>query len=551
MAFMVWNESLLTGIDSVDREHRGLVDLLNQAAPMLAHLDSTDMHRIEPVLDRLLDYAGQHFRTEEALMLRLNMDVRARKHHEDTHAKFVTEVIAMAQACKLGREVTGDQLLSFLASWLILHILGEDQAMARQVRALEAGEEPSAAYIMERGAEYSPSPASISQAMVDVYTMLTRQNRELWLANRALETSRAQVRAQNDNLESLVRERTSELERLAEELRLARDTAEAGSQAKSRFLGIMSHELRTPMNAILGNARMLLGEGLDPSQQDLAKRVVQASDHLMELLGSILDYARLGAGAEPMIEEASVSLASWLRDVCHPGFARAKEKGLRVSIYLDPALPATIHCDSRLLQRIVGQFIDNSVKFTSKGEISVSAELVNEKADENPRLRISVTDSGIGIEPHVHSQVFRPFTQADDRPERRFEGLGLGLALAHEYARVLGGEVGFESTLGIGSKFWLELKVSVMTGQPSVVAEPTTQSAFPTNRGPIPQALRNGLHDLEMLLNACDIRAADCLAKIYPMLKTQFGDSADTLVKQVAEFDYEAAHSLSISLQTA
>jgi hemerythrin-like metal-binding protein len=152
MTFMVWNSHLETGIGIVDQQHRGLVEMLNQAAPLLAQSSRESLCDIAPLLDGLLDYAATHFKTEEDLMARLNMDPRASGHHHASHAMFAQQVADMIQAYSSDDGVTGDRLLSFLASWLVLHILGEDQAMARQVRALEAGATPEQAYDEARGA---------------------------------------------------------------------------------------------------------------------------------------------------------------------------------------------------------------------------------------------------------------------------------------------------------------------------------------------------------------------------------------------------------------
>lgn len=551
MAFMVWNQYLVTGIEAVDREHKGLVDLLNQVAPMLAHAESAGLDKLEPILDKLLGYAGSHFRTEEELMARLGMDERARSHHEASHACFVQDVLAMFEAARAGQEQGGDRLLSFLASWLVLHILGEDQSMARQVRALQAGASGLAAFEPERKRGISPSPEAMSHAMVDVYTVLTRQNRELWLANRALDASRAQVRHQNENLEAMVRARTAELEKLAGDLKLARDAAEAGSQAKSRFLGIVSHELRTPMNAVLGNARMLMAKGLAPPQEAVADRVVQAGDRLMALLNGILEYARLGAGGDVPVQPVRLPLAPWLADVVERDFRLAAEKGLKTALELAPDLPSFIEADGRLMGEVLRQFLANAVKFTQAGAIRVDAGCLAGSAEGRCTLRLSVRDTGIGIPEEVRSRLFQPFTQADDRPDRRFEGLGLGLSLAWEYARVLGGRVGMDSAPGRGSVFWLEMNLPAVF-EPGAVPVPKAAQAPPVPVAPavpfasagLTPALRDELERLDGLLAACDTRAAACLDAFLPALRSAQGGSAELLGRRIAEFNYDEARVL-------
>jgi hemerythrin-like metal-binding protein len=563
MTFMVWNEELETGIDIVDQQHHGLVDMLNQAAPILAQSSQESMHTVKPLLDALLNYAAIHFRTEEEMMARLGMDARAQEHHHESHANFAQQVVEMIDAFTQGKGVTGDRLLSFLASWLVLHILGEDQAMARQLRALEAGLPAEQAYATARGDELHPAPAALSHALVGIYTVLTQQNRELLLTNRDLDASRAEIQHHNETLEQTVRQRTAELERLAEDLRAARDAAEAGSRAKTRFLGTMSHELRTPMNAILGFSRLLHDQGLPAQQAALAGKIVNASDRLLELLGGIIDYSRLESGGGQTVSLASFELAAMLGEARAAGFVAAKAKGLSAKQEIDPALPATLRGDAGLIQRILGQFIGNAEKFTARGSIRVSVQLRAREPDGRLRVRFSVSDSGIGIARDVQARLFQPFMQADDSPDRKFEGIGLGLALARELAHLMGGEVGVDSEPGRGSTFWLELNLaegealapparpdlaSTLVSAPAGTTAPAPTTAQ-TATGPMPDNLRAALNLLEKLLGAYDTRAGALLEQAAPRLRPWLGERIETLADLIAAFDYDQALSELRNLQ--
>lgn len=552
MTFMVWNDHLETGIEIVDRQHRGLVDMLNQAAPLLAVSSHEAISDIRPLLDGLLDYAATHFRTEEEMMARLGIDPRASSHHHESHAHFARQVSDMVEAYARQGSLTGDRLLSFLASWLVLHILGEDQAMARQVRALEGGASPAQAYDEARGAETSPPPAALSHALVDIYTTLTQQNRALLLSNRDLDASRAEIQHHNENLEELVRQRTEQLERLADDLRQARDAAEAGSRAKSRFLGTMSHELRTPMNAILGYSRMLRDTGLPPGEKDLARRIVDASDHLLELINGVVDYSRL--------DDDTISLHATafqpdrlLAEASRRGFDAAAQKGLKTRVEIDPALPPGLIGDAGLIARILSQFVDNAVKFTARGGVRLRAQQIG-RDGTRCRLRLVVEDSGIGIAAADQSRLFQPFSQLDDRPERQFEGIGLGLALARQLAHALGGEVGVDSVPGKGSRFWLQLALEVNpaplaadsapAGPPAdrvIAAAPAPTTPDAGNGGALPADLRQALARIEQCLIDLDTRAGPLLLAAAPRLRPLLGGRVDELSRLIAAFDYDQA----------
>jgi hemerythrin-like metal-binding protein len=552
MTFMVWNPHLETGIGIVDQQHRGLVDMLNQAAPLLAQSSRESLRDIAPLLDGLLNYAATHFQTEEEMMARLQMDARASEHHHASHAMFAQQVTDMVQAYSSDAGVTGDRLLSFLASWLVLHILGEDQSMARQVRALEAGASPEQAYVQGRGGETSPHPAAMSDALVDIYTTLNQQNRELLLTNRDLDASRAAIQQHNANLEHLVHERTAQLEQLAEDLRQARDAAEAGSRAKTRFLGTMSHELRTPMNAILGYSRLLRDTGLPVAEQDLARRIVEASDHLLELINGVVEFSRLDEG-QVEVREADFSPLALLTEASRRACQAAAGKGLVCKCEVDPVLPVTLHGDAGLITRILAQFAENAVKFTLHGGVRLRAKQIGAGEDGRLKLRFLVEDSGIGIAAADQARLFKPFSQLDDRPDRQFEGIGLGLALTQRWAGILCGTVGVDSAPGKGSRFWLELTLAA--GQPgvaalqqvaSVVVPPrqTTTPATTLVQAPaaaLPADLLASLGQIEQMLNVFDTRAGKVLQEAAPQLRRYLGAQVDELDRLIAAFDFDQA----------
>jgi hemerythrin-like metal-binding protein len=546
MTFMVWNEDLMTGIRTVDEQHRGLVDLLNDAAPLLAGAGGGCSAEMGVILERLLDYAASHFDSEERMMVRLSLDRRAREHHLATHAAFGEKVAGMIDALSRGR-VTGDELLSFLASWLVLHILGEDQAMARQVRAIESGLAPEEAFVQAHGDHLSPSPLVLSRAVVSVYSVVTRQNLELAARESELQRHR-------DRLEQLVKERTAELERLADQLRVARDQAEAGSRAKSRFLGTMSHELRTPLNSILGFARLLCDRRLPPAQEALAGQIVAASERVLELFNGIIDFARLVSGEGEAAREDAFELGPMLAEACAPGFAAAGAKGLKTSLAISPELPARLRGDARLIRRILRQYLDNACKFTSQGEISVTAgptTTIDGNTEYCP-VRFTVADTGMGVATDALVRMFEPFMQADGGRDRRFEGIGLGLALVREMAQLMRARVGVDSEPGQGSRFWLDLRLGQVTEEESAAGEKPGEPMSPlaataradNDIGSMPEALRGELAGLERLLSIQDTRARQVLQEMTQRLQPRLGRRGEALTAHVARFEFDQALAL-------
>ncbi|MEW6678785.1 MAG: bacteriohemerythrin [Pseudomonadota bacterium] len=546
MSFIQWNDDLVTGIAVVDQQHQGLVELLNEAAPTLARLSSATLEDAAPLLDRLVDYAAMHFKTEEDLMATQGVDSRVQAHHRETHAGFVDQVMAMVGDFKAGRGVSGDRLLSFLASWLIFHILGEDQAMARQVHALEKGSDAETAYTAARGGDLAPSTGALSRALLTVYTNVSQQNRELADLNGELARHR-------DHLEDMVQERTAQLEKLAGELRLARDEALVASQAKTRFLAAVSHELRTPMNAILGFSGLLQERELTPELQALAQKIGRAGNHLLELINDILDYARAGEDGQAM-PLAPFRPADLVTQACAGVLEQGRKKGLRTHIEVAPDVPQVLLGDVQRLGRILRQLAENAVKFTQKGGVRVRAVARKTPGDQH-RLRFLVQDTGIGIPPERQASLFDAFNQLDSRMDRHYEGVGLGLAMSRTLAHHMGGELGLESTPGKGSLFWLDLPLveapagatpAPLPASPSTVAtaparhvsiSPPASSPRTGTKG---QATPAALDQLEALLASADTRAAGVLEN-SPELAALLGDALPDMAEHIAAFDFEQA----------
>ena len=274
------------------------------------------------------------------------------------------------------------------------------------------------------------------------------------MANRVI-TSRNDLERHRDHLEDLVSQRTAELSR-------ALDAAEAANQAKSRFLANMSHEIRTPLNAILGLTHLLRREAT-PLQAERLVKIDGAGKHLMSVLNDILDISKIEAG-KLQLEASDFALSAVLDHVRSLVGDAAREKGLALHLDTD-AVPIWLHGDVMRLRQALLNFASNAIKFTERGEITLSAELLEEQGDEL-LVRFAVRDSGPGIAPQILPGLFQSFTQADAGTTRRHGGTGLGLAISRRLAELMGGEAGVESREGEGSTFWFTARLRRGRGLP-------------------------------------------------------------------------------------
>ncbi len=276
----------------------------------------------------------------------------------------------------------------------------------------------------------------------------------------------------HDELEQRVRARTSELElEVAERRRAeaalveARDAAEAANRAKSAFLATMSHELRTPLNAVIGYASLVADElaerGVAEPAGDL-ERIRAAGVHLLDLVNDVLDVSRIEAGRLDL-NLGVVDVASVVEDVVALLQPQARTNGNRLSVAGDaPPMPPMV-TDGMRLKQILVNLVSNACKFTTGGEVSVRAWV-----DADPSgaewLQVSVTDTGIGIDPADRDKLFRAFSQVDASISRRHGGTGLGLVLSRRLCHLLGGDISVESEPGRGSRFVVRLPAAPQPG---------------------------------------------------------------------------------------
>jgi PAS domain S-box-containing protein len=287
----------------------------------------------------------------------------------------------------------------------------------------------------------------------------------------ARQLAEEELREAHDLLERRVEERTAELSAAAEQLVIARTAAEAASRAKSQFLTTMSHELRTPLTGLIGFPELLLRKNYDP---DELRRFLElqrdAGRTLLALVNDILDLSKIEAGKlelEQVPFEPRAILAGCEALMAHG----AKSKGLQLATRIDATVPDWLLGDPTRLRQITLNLLSNAVKFTDAGSVALTAGWIEPPAGR-PELRVTVTDTGIGIPADRLGRLFQEFSQVDDSTSRRFGGSGLGLAICRRLVELMGGRIGVESTADRGSMFWFEVPAMVAPAAAFVADHP-------------------------------------------------------------------------------
>ncbi|MFZ6046292.1 ATP-binding protein [Pseudomonas sp. CR3202] len=345
--------------------------------------------------------------------------------------------------------------LAVALSWLFHRLVTRHlRVMADFARRIAAGDWHEALHLHRRTGRSADEIDTVAQALDDM--------------RRAILDDMQRREDDRAALQGLVERRTASLQRAKEE-------AEAANLAKSRFLATMSHEIRTPLNGILGMAELL--RGAIPGERDRRRleALYKAAEGLLAILNEVLYFARLEEG-QSRPEQLDFSLPALVDQVLTLLEPRASANGTILRSRLDPRVQGRCHGAEQFLRQVLSNLLANAVKFTEEGEILVEVRLLEELAD-GQRLRISVTDDGIGIAPEVQAKIFERFTQASEAVAQRYGGTGLGLAISKRLVELMGGRIGVESVEGEGSCFWFEV---VLDAARNPIAQPAAVSALQT-----------------------------------------------------------------------
>ncbi len=337
-----------------------------------------------------------------------------------------------------------------------------------------------------------------------------------------------QLAQHRDNLEDQVTQRTAEWIQSNQELRQAKEAAEAANLAKSQFLANMSHEIRTPMNGVLGMTELLLTSPLAENQQHFAETVHRSAHTLLEIINEILDFSKIEAGRLEL-EHTNFNLRQVVEEVIDLLAEPAHQKDLELAFFIDNTIPKLLCGDPISTRQILTNLLHNAIKFTTEGEVVIRINAL-EATDAYVVLCLEVRDTGIGIDQDHQAHLFEPFVQADGSTTRQYGGTGLGLAITKQLVTMMGGRIEVESTLGQGSTFRCTLHVDCAPSE--------MQSASP------PHPSLKGLRVLIVDDNATNRDILGHQASAWGIQSDGAVDGAQTLEK----LHYAASHGIRYDL---
>ncbi len=487
MQLMAWSEPFVTGLETVDAQHHALVDLVNAAAPHLAQLGDAAVRAAGPLLDKLLHYAATHFRDEEQLMREARLAPDYVAQHQQSHKAFVAEVKLMQRQAEIDGNLSGNELLRFLTSWLTFHILWEDQKMAAQMQSIRGGGSPAQALAAVAGNEGAPQ-AVYTAALIDLFTLLTERNRTLVQANERVSLAQAELAAANQTLESRVQQRTAELaaanasleqERQALLRSMARLEQTQGQLLQSEKMAAVgqlaagvAHEINNPIGFISSNLSSLSSylkklfellqayeqQSVAPSPAIQAARIQADIDFLREDIPNLLQES-----SEGLVRVQRIVLG--LRDFSHVDDGQWHEADLndslqsalgmvwneikyKVEVIQELAPLPPVQCIAAQLHQVFVNLLLNAAQaIATRGRITLRSKAQGE------HVLIEISDTGTGMSEEVQKRIFEPFytTKAVG------QGTGLGLSICWEIIQRHQARIEVRSAAGVGTTFRITL----------------------------------------------------------------------------------------------
>jgi two-component system NtrC family sensor kinase len=497
MAFITWSPHFVTGIELVDRQHHGLLDLVNDVAPLLARQEPVLADEVEILLDRLAEYAVTHFRDEEQLMGAAGMDAASIGQQASAHRGFVEEIGIMRRAVDANGQIDGSLLLRFLGNWLIFHILVDDQLMAMQLRLIASGHTPSEAVRRAGEAKDDSAQAVLTEALIDLFGVVSARNRSLLQVNEELQVARRTLVGVNASLEKQIAERTCALTTSNDELlreqaellkameAIERTQAQLLQSEKMAAVGQLAagvaHEINNPVGFVRSNlgsltnyvarlfavvdlavpavaalaadhpARLAVEQAWRTAEVDFLREDIPALlaesaeglERVRRIVADLKDFSRVQA-AEWQDADLNRGLESTLNVVWN-------ELKYKVTIVRDLGELPLVRCiPAQLNQVFMNLLINAGQAIESAGTISLRS------GQDGHYVWVEVEDSGAGMAADVQRRIFEPFFTT--KPLGK--GTGLGLPISREIVQRHAGTISVDSEPGRGTCFRICLPVA-------------------------------------------------------------------------------------------